>query len=148
MNPHDPPGAGRKPEETGGRRPAGRGAARELVAAALARGEKQEDAAAQGKVSARTVRNWLAEPAFSTRVAEIRGELVKAAAGRLVDGMAEAADVLRKLLKNRDPHVRYKSARAIIELGVKCQELAELQARVEEIESRLASEKNCQGSRP
>ena len=71
-------------------------------------------------------------------MSELRGEMVSAAAGRLADGMSEAAGVLRSLLADSDPHIRHKAAVKLIELGVKVVELSELEQRVVEMEQYLA----------
>ena len=67
----------------------------------------------------------------------LRAEMVTGAAGKLVDGMAEAADVLRELLSNKDAHIRHKGVTKLIELALIVAEVAELKRRLEEVESRL-----------
>jgi hypothetical protein len=49
-----------------------------------------------------------------------------AAAGRLVDGMTEAANVLRALLSDADPHVRHKAAVKLLEVTMKFKQMAVL----------------------
>src|SRR5262245_37323027 len=112
----------------------GRAGAGERLTAELAAAKPVRDAAAAAVVAERTAFRRLADPAFKARVAGLRGEVVAAAAGRLVDGMAEAAGVLRSLLASADEHVRHRAAVKLIELGVKVTELAELERRVEELE--------------
>ena len=85
-------------------------------------------------VSERTAFRRLEDAAFKARVAELRSAMVRTAAGRLVDGMTEAAGVLRAGLTDPDANIRHKSAVKLIELGVKVTELAELEQRVEELE--------------
>jgi hypothetical protein len=63
------------------------------------------------------------------------------AAGRLADGMTEAAGVLRAGLTDPDANIRHKSAVKLIELGVKVMELAELELRVEELEQMFSQRK-------
>jgi hypothetical protein len=63
--------------------------------------------------------------------------MVRAAAGRLGDGMTEAVGVLRAGLTDPDANIRHKSAVKFIELGVKVTELAELELRVEELEQMI-----------
>jgi len=115
----------------------GRATADELIACALATGKSHKDAAAEAGVSEKTVFRRAADAAFKARVAELRSDMVRTAAGRLVDGMTEAAGVLRAGLTHRDPHIRHKSAVKLIELGVKVTELAELERRVEDLEQRV-----------
>jgi transposase len=60
------------------------------LAAALAAGQKIEDAAAQAGVSASTAYRRLRSPPFRQRVDELRGRMVEATVGRLADLGAEA----------------------------------------------------------
>ena len=64
------------------------------------------------------------------------------ALGRMADGMAEAADVLRALLPpGMPPAVRLGAARSLLELGVRLRESVELEARLASLEEQLAAEK-------
>jgi hypothetical protein len=112
----------------------GRAGADERLAAELAAGKTVREAATSAGVSERTAFRRLVDAAFKARVAELRSEMVRTAAGRLVDGMTEAAGVLRAGLTDPDANIRHKSAVKLIELGVKVTELAELERRVEELE--------------
>ncbi|OWK35565.1 hypothetical protein [Fimbriiglobus ruber] len=109
----------------------------DALALALAAGRTVRQAAAAAKVSERTAFRRLADPAFVLEVATIRGDMVRTAAGRLADGMAAAADVLREQLTNPDQHVRHKAAVRLLELGVRLVETAELERRLQELERRL-----------
>jgi phage terminase small subunit len=60
------------------------------------------------------------------------------AAKRLAGASAEAAEVLKRLLTSTSSTVRAAAASRLIELGVKVNELADLQKRVEEIEKQVA----------
>lgn len=115
----------------------GRSGADELLAAELAAGKTVREAATAAGVSERTAHRRLESATFRARVAELHSALVRTAAGRLVAGMSEAADVLRAGLTHDDPHVRHKSATKLIELGVKVTELAELERRIAELEQRI-----------
>ena len=115
----------------------GRRSADEKLAADLAAGKTVREAAVTAGVSERTAFRRLEDAVFKARVAELRSEMVRTAAGRLADGMTEAAGVLRAGLIHADPHIRHKSAVKLIELAVKVTELAELERRVEELEQRL-----------
>lgn len=117
----------------------GRQNADERLAAELASGKTVREAATVTGVSERTAFRRLDDPKFKARVAELRSETVRTAAGRLVDGMTEAANVLRSLLADPDPNIRHKSAVKLIELAVKVGEVAELERRLREVEQ-LVSE--------
>jgi hypothetical protein len=92
-------------------------------------------------LSERTATRRWGDPAFRRRVAELRGEMVARSLGRMADGMAEAADVLRALLDaGTPPAVRLGAARALLELGVKLRESVELEERLRTLEENAARE--------
>ena len=107
---------------------------RDLAAVALAAGQTGAEAAAAASVVERTVRAWNSEFAFRARVRELRDQMVQRAAASLADSMTEAATVLRELLKSEDEDVRHRAAVKVLDLGVKVGEVADLQARVAELE--------------
>jgi hypothetical protein len=110
-------------------------AKQEAVALALASGHTIKRAASECKAGQRTVKRWIADhPAFARRVAELRGEAVARATGKLADGMALAADVLRALLGAKSESVRLGACRAMLELGIKLRESAELEQRLAALE--------------
>ena len=75
------------------------------------------DAAGPGERTA--TRRW-ADPAFpAAQVSELRGDMVSTALGRMADGMAEAADVLRGLLNAESESVRLGRARSLVDMGAK-----------------------------
>jgi hypothetical protein len=117
---------------------AGRGSADDRLAAELAAGKTVRDAAAAVGIAERTAHRRLTDAAFKARVAELRGRMIDAAAGRLADGMTSAADVLRELLTNPDPNVRHKSAAKLIELSLKTRDVTELEGRLAALEQQLA----------
>src|SRR5436190_3955601 len=95
----------------------------ESVALALAAGMTVGEAARRSGAGERTIKTWSATcPAFTHRVTELRAEMTSRALGRLVDGMAFAADAIRKLLTAKSESVRLSAARAVIELGTKLRE--------------------------
>ncbi len=105
---------------------------------ALAAGATVRQAAEQAGVSERTAHRRLSDDAFRRRVAELRGEMVARALGRMADGMAEAADTLRQLLRAESETVRLGACRAALELSVKLRESVELEQRMQDLEKRLS----------
>jgi HEAT repeat protein len=105
-----------------------------VILAALAIGKTVQESADAAGVSARTVSRRMADPDFCQRVAELRAETVARAASKMSDGMTEAADVLRKLLKSKKESIRLGSCRAMLEFGVRLRETIELQRRLEALE--------------
>src|SRR6476469_1865789 len=109
----------------------------EAAALALAAGCTQPEAARSAGCGARTIKTWLHDrPAFGRRVAELRAEMTARALGRLADGMAFAADALRKLLSAKSETVRLGAARAVLELGTRLRESVELEGRLAALEVR------------
>jgi|SRR5450631_88895 hypothetical protein len=111
------------------------------LALALARGKTLAAAATEAGVCARTASRKLEDPTFRRRVADLQGEMVGRALGKMADGMASAASTLRKLLKAENESVRLGACRALLELGVKLRESVEQEQRLAEIEARIASQK-------
>jgi hypothetical protein len=116
----------------------GRKKADEALAAALAAGQTFRAAATAAGIAERTAARRWADAGFRQRVAELQREMVGRCLGRMADGMAEAADTLRQLLKAESESVRLGAARALVELGVKIRDAVELSERVAELE-RLAA---------
>ena len=112
----------------------------EAVALFVASGFSLAAAARKAKVGVPTVKRWSASfPDFRRRVQELRGELTSQALGRLVDGMASAAETLGYLSrKGKSEMVRLSAARAVLELASKMRESVELEARIAALESQEA----------
>ena len=120
----------------------GRRNADEPLALALATGQTLRGGAEAAGIAERTATRRWADPAFRRRVAQLRGDMVQRALGRMAHGMAEAADVLRALLAPAmPPAVRLGAARSLLELGVRLRESVELEARLASLEEQLAAEK-------
>src|SRR5262249_52252040 len=105
---------------------------------ALACGASVEQAARQCGLSARTVYRRLAEPDFRRRLQALRGDMVSRTAGTLTAAATEAVRTLLELLKNSvSDAVRLGAARAVLEIGMKVREVADLEERLAELEQRL-----------
>jgi hypothetical protein len=115
----------------------GRRNADEALALALATGQTLRDAAEAAGIAERTASRRWADPAFRQRVSELRADMVQRSLGRMADGMADAADVLRQLLAAESESVRLGAARSLLELGVKLRESAELEERLLTLEEKL-----------
>src|SRR5262245_51311891 len=109
----------------------------DAVALELAAGASLHEAARRTGAGERTIKTWTAaKPQFARRVAELRAEMTSRALGRLIDGMALAADTLRKLLTAKSEMVRLGAARSVIELGTRVREIVELEERISALELR------------
>jgi hypothetical protein len=118
----------------------GRSNADEALALGVATGKSLREAAAAAGIGERTATRRWADPAFRRRVAELRGDMVARSLGRLADGMADAADTLRALLRAEGDSVRLGAARALLELGTKLREGVELEERLAALEAAVAGE--------
>jgi hypothetical protein len=109
----------------------------DALALALASGQTLRDAAAGAGIGERTATRRWADATFRRRVQELRAEMTSRALGKLANGQAEAADVLRQLLAaGTPPAVRLGACRALLELGCKLRESVELETRLTALEAR------------
>jgi hypothetical protein len=115
----------------------------DALALAIASGQSLREAAAATGIGERTARRRWQDPVFRQRVIELRAEMVSRASGKMGDAMAEAADVLRKMLKAKKESVRLAACRAILDFGVRLHEAAENDAIIQALEesAREAAEK-------
>jgi hypothetical protein len=118
----------------------GRKNADEALLLALACGATVEQAAQKAGVSARTAHRRLADPAFRHRVQVARGEMVQRSAAMLTAAALEAVKTLLTLQHAAVPAaVRLGAARAVLEIGVKLREMADVEERLTALERRLAT---------
>jgi hypothetical protein len=116
----------------------GRRNADESLLMALACGATVDNAARQAGISKRTAYRRLADPAFGRRLQQMRGDMVSRTSGTLTAAAGEAVRTLLELLKNlTSSSVRLGAARAVLELGMKLREAAELEARLTVLEQHL-----------
>ncbi|WP_439624354.1 hypothetical protein [Gemmata sp.] len=107
---------------------------------ALACGATVEAAARQCNLTDRTIYRRLSEPAFKDRLQAPRADMVARAAGMLTAAAGEAVRTLLQLQKDAPATVRLGAARAVLELGMKLREVADLEARMAALEARLADQ--------
>jgi hypothetical protein len=106
---------------------------------ALACGATAENAARTASVSLRTVYRRLADPAFRTRLQGARADMVQRATGMLTAAALEAVKTLLGLQHASVPAaVRLGAARAVLEIGAKLREVADLEARLAALEQQVA----------
>ncbi|HYH64128.1 MAG TPA: hypothetical protein VD866_05475 [Urbifossiella sp.] len=110
----------------------------DALALSLACGATVEAAARQAGVSDRTVYRRLKDPDFQKRIKEARTDLVRRSAGLLSAASGEAVRTLLAMMKeSAPPAVRLGAAKAVLELGIKVRELAELEAEVRALEQEV-----------
>jgi len=104
----------------------------------LACGATVEAAARQCDLSERTVYTRLKDADFQRRVKDARADLVRRSAGLLSAASGEAVRTLLALMKEAaPPAVRLGAAKAVLEIGLKIRELADLEAELRVLEERV-----------
>jgi hypothetical protein len=118
----------------------GRRNADHLFLTALACGATIENAANSAGISQSTAYRRLKDPEFQKQLRETKAEMVRRTADMLTAVSGEAVQALRALVKETThPSTRLGAARAILELGMRQRESAELHERIEGLEKRLAA---------
>jgi hypothetical protein len=119
----------------------GRRNADQAVLTALACGATVEAAARQAGVSAATIHRRLKDSAFTRRLQRLRFDMVQRTAGALTAAATEAVRTLLELMKASSPHAsRLGASKAVLEIGMKVRETAELEERLSALEERLAAD--------
>jgi hypothetical protein len=102
----------------------------------LACGATVDAAARSLGLSERTLYRRLRDPAFCQRLQQARADLVQRTAGMLTAAGAESVRTLVALQKEANPAAtRLGAARAVIQLGMKVREVAELEQRIAALEA-------------
>src|SRR5437764_1112176 len=108
----------------------------------LACGATVETAARSLGLSERTVYRRLSDPDFCRRLQQLRAEMVQRTAGMLTAAAGEGVKALLALVKEgTPPAVRLGAARAVLELGLKVREAAELEQRLAALEEQLLADR-------
>jgi hypothetical protein len=118
----------------------GRRSADDPLLLALACGATVEAAAAKAGLSPATVYRRLREPSFQGRLQQARADMVRRASATLTAAATEAIKTLLSLQQSTIPHaVRLGAARAILEIGVKLREVADMEERLTALEQQMAT---------
>jgi hypothetical protein len=109
-----------------------------VLLSALACGATLEAAAQKVGVSLATVSRRMKDPKFKKLLNQARADMVQRTAGTLTAASTESVRTLLELQKaTTPPATRLGAARAIIELGTRLRESADLEQRIMELEQRL-----------
>jgi hypothetical protein len=109
----------------------------DLLSAQLAAAATVKAAAAELGIGEKTAHRRLADPAFRDHVAPLRREMTGRAIGQLAEGMAQAAEQLRRLTESPNEGVRLKACVVLLDLGLKAAVTADLEDRIRRPEERL-----------
>jgi hypothetical protein len=105
---------------------------------ALACGATVEKAAASAGIGEATAYRRLKEPDFQEQLRKTKAEMVSKTAGMLTAAAGEAVKTLLALQKDSIPPAsRLGAAKAILELGVRLRETAELHERLDALEKHM-----------
>jgi hypothetical protein len=108
---------------------------------ALACGASVDAAARQCGVAERTIYRRLEDPEFRSRLQALRSDMVRRSAGMLTAAANTAVSTLLSLQKESvADNVRLGAARAILELGMKIREIAELEIRIAALEAQAGAD--------
>jgi hypothetical protein len=108
---------------------------------ALACGATVEVAARQAGVSESTAYRRLADPEFRGQLQRLRADMVQRTTGALTAASTEAVKALLALMQPATPPpVRLGAARAVLELGTRLRESAELEERLAALEQQVAAQ--------
>jgi hypothetical protein len=126
----------------------GRRNADDMLILALACGATLENAAVQAGVSKSTVRRRAKDPEFVAKVQALRADMVQRTSGALTAAGTESVRTLLDLQKTTaPPPVRLGAAKAVLEIGMKVRETAELEQRLAALEEQMVATSNNGGSR-
>lgn len=106
----------------------------------LAAGRSTDDTGRELGINGRTVRRWREDPGFEAQIAEARRATLDEALGALTAAARAAVDVLRDALAEGSPVIRVRAALGLLQALPNITEFAQLEARVAELEARLAGE--------
>jgi hypothetical protein len=116
----------------------GRRNADDVLLLSLACGATVDAAAAKAGVSSATVYRRLNEENFQLRLRDLRADMVQRTGGMLTAAAGEAVKTLLALQKETiASSTRLGAARAVLELGMKVREVAELEQRLVALEKRM-----------
>lgn len=111
----------------------------EIAIAALLESSTIAAAAEVSRTAVRTLHRWLTLDHFQSAYAAARRQVVRQALAKAQAAMARAVDALLGVVDDVDAPVscRISAAKEILGVGLKGLEIQDIQARIENIESRL-----------
>ena len=112
--------------------------------AALLTSDTQAQAAENSGLSVRTLRGYMADPAFAEEYNRRRLEQVTDAARQIQTRLQAAVAILAEIMTSDKPitaaRERIVAARSLLEFGLKYTELADIMTRIKALEERMEDE--------
>ncbi len=96
------------------------------------------DGCKTAKINRATLYKWLKIPEFKAELDRQRDEIAAEAFGVLSQGLTKAAETLVGLLDNKDDRLKRLAAKDVIDFIIRHKENEDLDARLKEVEKRLA----------
>lgn len=118
----------------------GRKVSREGVISVLVTEPNVKKAAHACAISERTLHRWLKEPEFIAQLAEAQREITKGVMQRVISRAERATDTLDDIMTDRNAHAqaRVTAARTLLEFAFKAVEIADIQVRIESLETSMS----------
>lgn len=117
------------------------------VAALLTHPTRGAAAKAVG-VGIKTLWRWEQQPEFRAALQQAQAAAFASGLQALKGALCEAVAQLRLGLRSRDARMRHSAARALVELALKSHEALEIEARLQTLEERMATDETEQHSTP
>jgi phage terminase small subunit len=92
----------------------------------------------KAKINKTTLYKWLKEPVFKAELDRQRDEVAAEAFGILSQALTKAVETLVDLLDNNDARLKRLAAKDVVDFIIRHKENEDLDARLTEIEKRLA----------
>ncbi len=97
-----------------------------------------EEACRKAKVCKATLYAWLKEAAFKAELKRQRDEVVNEALNRLKYALSKAVDGLIVLMDSKQPYLKHRASKDIIDYALKSIELEDIEARLDKIEAMIS----------
>lgn len=103
-----------------------------------------EEACKKAKISKGTLYAWLKESTFKAELKRQRDEVVNEALDRLKCALSKAVDGLITLMDSKQPYLKHRASKDIIDYALKSIELEDIEERLNKIEQTLSERKDYQ----
>lgn len=100
-----------------------------------------EEACIKAKISKGTLYAWLKGEAFKSELKRQRDEVIRDALDRLKCGISKAVDELINLMASKNPNLKYRACKDIIDYTLKSIEIENIEERLDRVESAIAKNK-------